>query len=74
MEMAFPANVELEVAIMRVFACCRWPGSVTDGFGEDDGQDAESLKDFEPARADQNGNSDSASSTIDFNRTQTGSA
>ena len=47
---------------------------MTDGFGEDDGQDVESVKDFEPVRADQNGNGDGASSTIDFNKTQTGSA
>ena len=55
-------------------ANCRWPGSVTDGFGEDDGGSNGALQGFEPVRADNHDNSEGSTAAIDFRRTQPGSA
>ena len=53
---------------------CRWPGSVTDGFG-DDSEDANGMSQgLEPVRADNHDNSEQSTAAIDFRRTQPGSA
>lgn len=52
----------------------RWPGSVTDGLGEDiDGEGVDTLHDFEPVRADNQDNGEGSTAAIDFRRSRTGS-
>ena len=58
------------------FACtlCRWPGSVTDAFGDDGEDSTGALPGFEPMRTDNNDNSEGSTAAVDFRRSQPGSA
>ena len=57
-----------------LFALCRWPGSVTDGFGDDADDSSGRGQVFEPMRADNNDSSEGSTAAIDFRRSQPGSA
>ena len=52
----------------------RWPGSVTDGFGDDADDSAGGGQAFEPMRSDNNDNSEESTVAVDFRRSQPGSA
>ncbi|KAL3133509.1 hypothetical protein ABBQ38_007368 [Trebouxia sp. C0009 RCD-2024] len=52
----------------------RWPGSVTDGFGDDGEDSAGAQPGFEPVRTDNLDNGEGPTAAVNFRRTQPGSA
>jgi len=70
--------VPVSVCNSYVMTKCRWPGSVTDGFGDDnDGvnqEESEAVNSFEPVRADNQDNGEGSTAAIDYRKTQLGSS